>query len=60
MNGTGKTTLIDMLMDTEKYLYDGKIKKDPSLKIGYVSQFAKQEKEAKGRYEYLKKLASLD
>ena len=43
-NGTGKTTLIDMIMDTEKYLYDGKIIKDASLRIGYVSQFAKQDK----------------
>ncbi len=43
-NGTGKTTLIDMIMDTEKYLYDGKIIKDASLRIGYVSQFAKRDK----------------
>lgn len=53
-NGTGKTTLIDMLMDTEKYLYDGKIKKDPSLKIGYVSQFAKRDKnQEKTVFDYL-------
>lgn len=44
-NGTGKTTLIDMIMDTEKYLYDGKIIKDENLRIGYVSQVAKKEKE---------------
>lgn len=44
-NGTGKTTLIEMLMDTEKYLYDGKIIKDEKLRIGYVSQVAKKEKE---------------
>lgn len=37
-NGTGKTTLIDMLMDTEKYLYDGKIIKDIGGRIGFVSQ----------------------
>ncbi len=37
-NGTGKTTLIDMLMDTEKYLYDGKIIKDIEGRIGLVSQ----------------------
>ena len=24
-NGTGKTTLVDMIIDSEKYLYDGKI-----------------------------------
>lgn len=44
-NGTGKTTLIEMLMDTEKYLYDGKIIKAENLRIGYVSQVAKKEKE---------------
>ena len=27
-NGTGKTTLIDMIMYPEKYLFDGKIIKD--------------------------------
>lgn len=37
-NGTGKTTLIDMLMDTEKYLYDGKIIKEIGGRIGFVSQ----------------------
>lgn len=44
-NGTGKSTLVDMLMDTEKYLYDGKIIKEESCRIGYVSQFAKRDKE---------------
>lgn len=43
-NGAGKTTLVDMLMDTGKYLYDGKIIKDENIRIGYVSQFAKVEK----------------
>lgn len=43
-NGTGKTTLIDMIMDTEKYLYDGKITKDSDCRIGYVSQFAVRDK----------------
>lgn len=44
-NGTGKTTLIDMLMNTEEYLYDGKILKEENLRIGYVSQVSKSEKE---------------
>lgn len=44
-NGTGKSTLVDMLMDTGKYLYDGKIIKEESCRIGYVSQFAKRDKE---------------
>lgn len=44
-NGTGKTTLIHMLMDPDEYLYDGKIKRDIEGRIGYVSQFEKEEKE---------------
>lgn len=43
-NGTGKTTLIDMITDPEKYLYDGKIIKDDLCRIGYVSQFAVRDK----------------
>lgn len=38
-SGTGKSTLIDILMDPEKYLYDGKIELRPNCRIGYVSQF---------------------
>lgn len=44
-NGTGKTTLIQLLMNPDEYLYDGKIKRDISGRIGYVSQFEKEEKE---------------
>lgn len=44
-NGTGKTTLIDMLMHTEDYLYDGKILKEEHLRIGYVSQVSKSNKD---------------
>lgn len=44
-NGTGKTTLIDMLMNTEEYLYDGKIIKEDNLRIGYVSQVSKSNKD---------------
>lgn len=43
-NGTGKTTLIDMIIDPDKYLYDGKIIKDDECRIGYVNQFSKDEK----------------
>ena len=44
-NGTGKTTFIDMLMNTEEYLYDGKIQKEENLRIGYVSQVSKSNKD---------------
>ncbi len=44
-NGTGKTTLIDMLIHPDNYLYDGKITKDEHLRIGYVSQVSKSNKD---------------
>lgn len=43
-NGTGKSTLIDMLMYPDKYLYDGKIVKAEECRIGYVNQFAAHDK----------------
>lgn len=42
-NGTGKSTLIDLIMHPEKYLFDGKLEKTPSCRIGYVSQFLGQD-----------------
>lgn len=44
-NGTGKTTLIDILLNDEKYMYDGKIIRDMDGRIGYVSQYEKEEKD---------------
>ena len=42
-NGTGKTTLMNLIREPEKYIYDGKIIKDGVGRIGYVSQFAIRE-----------------
>ena len=44
-NGTGKTTLIQMLMNPDDFLYEGKVKTNINGRIGYVSQFEKAEKE---------------
>ncbi|MGN0158578.1 MAG: ABC-F family ATP-binding cassette domain-containing protein [Brotaphodocola sp.] len=44
-NGTGKTTLIQMLMEPDEWLYTGKIIKKQEGRIGYVSQFFKTTKE---------------
>ena len=53
-NGTGKTTLVDMIIDPEKYLYDGKIIKSDESRIGYVTQFSKSEKDQeKTVFEFL-------
>lgn len=53
-NGCGKTTLVDMIIDPEKYLYDGKIIKSDECRIGYVNQFSKSEKDREMTvFEYL-------
>ena len=39
-SGSGKTTLADILMDPEKYMFDGKLEIPPNCRIGYVSQFS--------------------
>ena len=44
-NGTGKTTLVQILMNPEDFLYEGKVKRNIDGRIGYVSQFEKAEKE---------------
>lgn len=46
-NGTGKSTLVEIITDDEKYLYDGKVIKDEDCRIGYAGQFALQDKEQK-------------
>ncbi|MBX9137186.1 MULTISPECIES: ABC-F family ATP-binding cassette domain-containing protein [unclassified Clostridium] len=43
-NGTGKSTLIDIIMDPEKYMYDGLLEISPNCRIGYVRQFQEVDK----------------
>lgn len=53
-NGTGKSTLVDMIIHTDKYLYDGEIIKDERCRIGYASQFSVRDKEQERTvFEYL-------
>jgi len=44
-NGTGKTTLIEMILNPDKFMYDGKIIRDESWRVGYVNQFDKADKD---------------
>ena len=44
-NGTGKSTLIQMMMEPDEWLYKGKIIRKDVGRIGYVSQFFKTSKE---------------
>ena len=43
-NGCGKSTLVDMIMDPDEYLFDGKIIKADECRIGYASQFSVRDK----------------
>ena len=42
-NGTGKTTLVNLIRDPEEYTFDGRLKREDVGRIGYVSQFAIRE-----------------
>lgn len=42
-NGTGKTTLVNLIREPERFLFDGKLTRDGTGRIGYVSQFAIRE-----------------
>lgn len=43
-NGCGKSTLVEMLTNPEKYWFDGKITKDEECRTGYAGQFCVREK----------------
>ena len=42
-NGTGKTTLMNLIREPERYVFDGKLTLEGAGRIGYVSQFAIRE-----------------
>ena len=42
-NGTGKTTLLNLIRDPENHMFEGKLKLENAGRIGYVSQFAIRE-----------------
>ena len=42
-NGTGKTTLMNLIRQPDQYIFEGKLKLDSAGRIGYVSQFALRE-----------------
>ena len=43
-NGTGKSTLADMLIHPNRYLYDGKIIRDENCRTGYAGRFSIRDK----------------
>jgi ATP-binding cassette, subfamily F, member 3 len=53
-SGSGKSTLIEMIKDSESYLFEGKIAIDPNCRIGFVSQFSQLDKTEKTTvYDYI-------
>ena len=53
-NGTGKTTLVNLIRQPECYTFDGRLKLEDVGRIGYVSQFAIREGDQSGTvYDYL-------
>ena len=42
-NGTGKTTLTNLIREPDQFVFDGKLKRDGAGRIGYVSPFAIRE-----------------
>ena len=53
-NGTGKSTLVDMILHPDNYLYDGRLIVDVPGRIGYVSQFYSLDEEKEVTvFEYL-------
>ena len=53
-NGTGKSTLVNLILHPEDYLYDGKLIIDLPGRIGYVSQFYTLDEEKEVTvFEYL-------
>lgn len=42
-NGSGKSSLINLILHEEKYTYEGLIRMNRDMCIGYVSQFVEHE-----------------
>lgn len=45
VNGTGKSTLADIIINPDEYLFDGTVEKDDDCRIGYARQFSMEDKE---------------
>lgn len=53
-NGTGKTTLVELLLHPEKYVYEGKLLLEEGSRIGYVNQsFVEEEHKEQTVFSFL-------
>ena len=54
-NGTGKTTLTNLIREPERYIFNGRLQLENAGRIGYVSQFAIREGDQSVTvYDYLR------
>ncbi len=44
-NGTGKTSLLRLILEPDRFTYEGTLKLEGAGRLGYVSQFAQREKD---------------
>lgn len=54
-NGCGKSSLIHLLMDEEKYTYEGLIRRSGDFRTGYVGQFVEHETNDATVFDFLAK-----
>lgn len=54
-NGCGKSSLVQLLMNEEKYTYEGTINLPQDMRIGYVSQFVEHEDNDVTVFDFLAK-----
>lgn len=52
-NGCGKSSLIRLILDRDRYTYDGMIRIAPDCRIGYISQFVEHASEEITSFDYL-------
>ena len=55
-NGTGKTTLLNLIREPERFIFSGKLLLEGAGRLGYVSQFAIREGDQSVTvYDYLRR-----
>ncbi len=53
-SGSGKSTMMDMIMDPEEYMFDGNLDINPNCRIGYLRQFSNKDKASETTvFEYI-------
>ncbi len=53
VSGSGKSSLVDILMDPEEYMFTGTVEINHPVRMGFVSQFAKAELSSMTAFEFM-------